>query len=211
MPYCQQFKNQITKWEKELEQARVLLVQYLENGEEEKVGEVREKIKEIFDDQNKFLEKSEYKNKIIEILKIWYPKTDKGKFVEKIKFDKYGRVIIDNDVSLYDCSISFFPDIIKKIKGNLSIEQAHIKTLNNLEEIEGYFLPMGSMFELALRLRVINGINLENVAFKNFQKAFPRLKKIGEYRGFSIYGNHQFKQELEQLQKDGLLKIDGEI
>ena len=137
MPYCQQFKNQITKWEKELSEARVLLGEYLEGGEDEKVGEMREKIKEISDEQKNWFKGFKEKAKIL--LKTWVETFP----LEAIKFDSKGRITYQRRLNFKNNSIPYFPKIIKIIDSDLLLDNGAMQTFDcfdSLEEVNGNFL-----------------------------------------------------------------------
>ena len=236
MPYCQQFKNQITKWGKELEQARVLLGEYLECSKEEtgdKIEVIKQKLKGIADERQKFLEL--YRRKVNETIADWYifisdmsnmssdvQEQTRKAIIDLIDFSSMGRVIFTNSIVIPSCA-DYFPAVIKAVQGDLDMMSTNIHAIDYLEDIEGNFYCNTSFnnknnkFKSARRISQIGGwLNLtDNLNIKNFGKAFPCLRKIGEsFSGTSIRlssENEELKKEIEQLINKGELKPDGRI
>lgn len=241
MPYCQQFKNKIAQWKKELEGVKVLLGEYLKSGEEEKVGEIREKLEVISDEQEKFLE-DKFKKKATEILRQWWPnkkEEEKEKFVDQLEFDEKGRITVKIGLDLRDSRVSYFPSLIKTIQGSFVAYPIKTESLDGLEEIENNLHCLGmsrlkslkklkriggkanfgltgieslrALEEIGADLNIAGVYTIKNI--KGFRKVFPRLKKIGkEVNSISNISIHLSSVQLASLKPQLEQLIDrGEL
>lgn len=218
MSHCQQFRQQIEKWKKELEEVKVLLGEYLESGKEERAEEMKKKIENIADEQRDFLQ-HEFTEKVKKLLKKWCPLGYLRNYLNNvIELTQQGRVRWRGDLNLFGKGEVYFPVIIESINNEiLDLRSTRIRKLDHLKEIAGTLRLDSTFFDSARGLCRIGGaLYLEDVSIKKtFRAVFPSLIKVGrDPMGTSIVlspRNEHLKQEIEELVAKGELEMGGKI
>jgi hypothetical protein len=76
----------------------------------------------------------EYKDQVKSLLFDWY---GNQAFIKNIGFESNGRVVIEADLDLTGEKYSYFPSIIRRVKGSLSLSGNNIKQLDYIEDVTG--------------------------------------------------------------------------
>lgn len=156
-------------------------------------------------------------------------------FLNQLNFEENGRVICTVPPLYREGErVTYFPNIIRKVEGDLDLFETRIRILESLEEIEGSLIVRGkpiwrseqnewgsitfSKFKAAPKLvRVKNDIDLSLTNIKDFRKAFPALKQVGKrppgtFSNTSItLTSTKLKRQIEELIYQGELQCEGEI
>jgi hypothetical protein len=198
---CSEFGKQFQALTGRIGEAEEAIERFISSGKPSDI----EKARELFSSLEKAREKMmrEYREKAIEILQEWHEdvvtSAIKENVEDKIEFDKDGRVVFVEDLSIPNLGYAYLPCLIKKVKGDFTTGRSPTK-IDYLEEVEGNFTSCcwADSFS-AKRLKRVSG---EFGSFASLDVNLPSLEWIG--RGINIPGAPSVKAE-------SLKKVEGDL
>jgi hypothetical protein len=114
-----------------------------------------------------------YQQVVKNILNWWNPSAS---FLDSIEFTGDGRVVIAGNLLLKGEDYAYFPRIIKKVTGHLSLTDTLISRIDHLEEVGGFFVSGDKNLESLASLKTVDN-NLRIMDSKI--EELPELEVVG--------------------------------
>ena len=179
---CQQLNSLFETFQSTYEESNIRfnLDQYIKDPKSNILSQLNESFSSISSKKQELIEHYQEQAKLI--LSKWFPfKDDKEAlkdFIDSISFDESDqRVIINGNLNLRGSNISYFPELIKTISGDVDLIRTQLTSLDALEEVGG-------------------GLNLSDVS------SLTSMKSLREVGGYALLQNTQLTS-LDALEEVG--------
>jgi hypothetical protein len=114
----------------------------------------------------------QYQERVLHLLSEWSGLAD---FENQIEFEQNGRVVIQGDLSLTGRDVDYFPALIRKVEGKLTIDKTSIREVDYLEEVGALIISQTPEIKTMNNLVSVNGsLNLADSKIE----VLPKLKWV---------------------------------
>ena len=165
---CQQLNSLFETFQSTYEESNIRfnLDQYIKDPRSDILSQLNKSFSDISSKKQELITK--YQEQAKHILSKWFPNQNDEEalkdFTDSISFDESDqRVIINGNLNLRGSNISYFPELIKTISGDVDLVDTQLTSLNSLEEVGGE-LDLGGVSSLT---------------------SMSRLRKVGEHAWLS--------------------------
>lgn len=197
---CTTFQNQFGEIKIQSQELERLMLSYSQTASPETLHELQVMFDSTSTARDKFFE--DYQRGVKELLLQWnWSKYEPSRqeFVNGLEFEEDGRVVANQDLSLYSEEVRHFPSIIRKLNGSLDFGygRSKITTADYLEEVNGKLTTEHSTLVSAKRLRRVRG------TFDGKESSLTNLDSLEAVGGALYLDTNYGLERLDKLRSVG--------